>query len=240
MYFTVSGVPADLHVSNLNAQGFATGTLTIQGTPSAGDVGAHQVVITAQNGVGQTAQQTLTLNILTLTGTAPASGTTCNGNYNGTFNGSVTVSAGQNCAFYGGGVKGNVNVSGGHLALTNAAITGNIAIQGSAGFSINGGSISGNVTIQNVASGANGNQVCGANVTGNLNLNTNAVPINVGSIANQCLGNKVGGNLGISLNTGPVQVYNNAIGNNLSCTGNTSITGAGNVAQKKGGQCSAF
>jgi hypothetical protein len=240
MYFTVMGLPADLQYSNLTPQGFAGGTLTIQGTPSAGDAGMHQVQITAQNGVGVMAQQTLTLNILTLTGAAPASGSTCNGNYNGTFNRSVTVSAGQNCAFYGGSVQGNVAVTGGHVALTNATITGNMAIQGTAGFSINGGSISGNLTIQNVASGTTGNQVCGANVTGNLNVNTNTVPINIGSTANLCLGNKVGGNVGISLNAGPVQVYGNTIEKNLTCTDNTSITGAGNVAQKKLGQCSAF
>jgi hypothetical protein len=125
MYFTVTGLPADLNYSNLTSQGFAGGTLTIQGTPSAADIGVHQVQITAQNGVGVMARQTLTLNILTLTGPAPASGSPCNGNYNGTFNGSVTVWAGQNCAFFGGGVNGNVTVSGGHLALTNATVTRN-------------------------------------------------------------------------------------------------------------------
>src|SRR5205807_7487256 len=54
MYFTVTGLPADLHMSNLNPQSFATGTLTIQGTPSAGHAGVHQVTITAQKGVAPT------------------------------------------------------------------------------------------------------------------------------------------------------------------------------------------
>ena len=63
MYFTVTGLPSSLRASNLNAQGFATGTLMIQGTPSAADAGNHTVVITAQNGVGLPAQQTLTLRI---------------------------------------------------------------------------------------------------------------------------------------------------------------------------------
>jgi hypothetical protein len=39
MFFTVIGLPTDLQASNLTPGGFATGTLTIQGTPSAADVG---------------------------------------------------------------------------------------------------------------------------------------------------------------------------------------------------------
>ena len=74
MQFTVTGLPASLTFSNLNLQGFATGTLTIQGTPSGTDVGSHQVKITAQNGVGIAAQQTLMINIVGITGVAPTSG----------------------------------------------------------------------------------------------------------------------------------------------------------------------
>jgi hypothetical protein len=64
MYFTATGVPSSLSVSNRNPNGFATGTLTIQGTPTPSDVGVHQVQITAQNGVGGVARQTLTLQVL--------------------------------------------------------------------------------------------------------------------------------------------------------------------------------
>ena len=71
MFFTVTGLPADLQFSNLNTLGLATGTLTIQGTPSAADAGLHQVTITAQNGVGALAQQTLMLDIVSITGAAP-------------------------------------------------------------------------------------------------------------------------------------------------------------------------
>jgi hypothetical protein len=38
-----------------------------------------------------------------------SSGTTCNGQDNGTFHGNITVSAGQNCQFFGGAIIGNVN-----------------------------------------------------------------------------------------------------------------------------------
>ena len=126
------------------------------------------MTITAQNGVGIAAQQTLMLNIVGITGVAPTSGAKCNGNYTGTFNGSITVSAGQNCAFYFGGVTGNVSVIGGNFAATGANITGNVSIQGATGFSIGAGTtIAGNLTIQNVASASTTNQVCGTTVTGN-------------------------------------------------------------------------
>ena len=71
MYFTATGLPASLHFSNLTPGGFASGTLKIQGTPLASDVGTHQVQITAQNGVGTPAHQTLTLQVLPYNPTAP-------------------------------------------------------------------------------------------------------------------------------------------------------------------------
>ena len=241
MYFTVSGLPADLHASNLNPAGFAAGTLTIQGTPSAADLGPHQVQITAQNGVGTAAQQTLTLNIVAITGPAPVSGTACNGNYNGTFKGTITVSAGQNCAFYSGGVSGNVSVNGGNLALTNATVTGNMSIQGGSAFSIGPGTtIGGNLAIQNVASGSTTSQVCQANVAGNLEVSMNAIPISIGSFQNGCFGNSVGGNVDIQSNTMAIGVYDNTVAKNLSCSSNSSIAGSGNTARKKTGQCSGF
>lgn len=64
MFFAATGVPSSLTVSNRNPNGFATGTLTIQGTPAPSDLGTHQVQITAQNGVGGIARQTLTLQVL--------------------------------------------------------------------------------------------------------------------------------------------------------------------------------
>ncbi len=239
---TVTGLPADLHASNPEPSGIRRGnTLTIQGTPSAADLGPHQVQITAQNGVGTTAQQTLTLNIVGITGPAPVSGTACNGNYNGTFKGTITVSAGQNCAFYSGGVSGNISVNGGNLALTNATVTGNMSIQGGSAFSIGQGTkIGGNLAIQNVASGSTTSQICQANVAGNLEVSTNAIPINIGSFQNACFGNSVGGNLDIQSNTMAIGVYDNNVGKNLSCSSNSSIAGSGNTAGKKTGQCSGF
>jgi hypothetical protein len=60
-YFTTTGLPASLTAGNLNLAGYETGTLAIQGTPTSADAGTHKVSITAANGVGSAAQQTLTL-----------------------------------------------------------------------------------------------------------------------------------------------------------------------------------
>ena len=47
--------------------------------------------------------------------------------------------------------------------------------------------------------------------------------------------------LTITSNTAPIQVYENDVEKNLSCSNNTSITGGGNLAQKKKtGQCASF
>ena len=94
MYFTVTGLPASLKASNLNPQGYATGTLTIQGTPSAGDAGTRRVQIMARNGVGATAQQTLMLDLVKLTDQSRLSGNRCNGAYTGVFAGDIGVSLG--------------------------------------------------------------------------------------------------------------------------------------------------
>ena len=101
-----------------------------------------------------------------------------------------------------------------------------------------GVTISGNLTFQNILAGAGSSQVCGAIVIGNLTFQNNASPVLFG--ATGCVGNKVGGNVTILSNTAPVQVVNNIISKNLSCTSNTTITGSGNIANKKQGQCAAF
>jgi hypothetical protein len=239
MYFTVTGLPASLTASRLSPEGFATGTLTIQGSPTAADAGTRQVRITAQNGVGATTEQLLTLNIVSITAPAPATGATCNGAYNGTFNGTLVVSANQNCVIVGGGVNGNVN--GGSLVLQHVTVTGNLQIQGGAAFSIGQGTTVGkNLTIQNLSGAALTNQVCGARVDGNLTLSGNATPLQIGSLDGSCAGNSFRGTVTIQGNTAATKVFNNVMTKQLTCSGNTSITGGGNSAQKFSGQCSGF
>jgi hypothetical protein len=237
MYFTVSGLPASLQATNLGDGGFATGTLTIAGTPSAGDAGVHQVVITAYNGVGAIARQTLALNVIAFTAPAPASGTRCNGYYNGTFRGSLTVNAGQTCVIIGGGVTGSVLVNGGTLVLDHAAVGGNLQAIGRSTLTVaDGTTIGGNLTMAAVFANAT-SQVCGATVNGNVQLGANVSPVQIGSSDNSCAGNTIKGNAELLLNVGPAQFFNNVVSKNLSCLLNTTITGGGNVAGRTIGQC---
>ena len=260
MYFTVTGLPADLSFSNLNPEGLATGTLTIQGTPSAADAGLHRVEITADNGVGSKTQQILALTVIAFTGSVPASSNTCDGAYFGTFNGNVSAFPGQNCIFAGGGTTGNVTVNGGnvlfidgagvagsilvnsgHLALSQATISGDVTIRGTSGFSIDTGTtLGGNLIITN-ASDSSISQLCGTEVAGDVDVLNNAAPIELGSPSPSCPGNSLGGNVLVRFNTAATSIYNNLVAGTLDCSDNTSIEGGGNSAgQQKQGQCVQF
>ena len=232
MYFTVTGLPASLKASNLNPQGFATGTLTIQGTPLPGDAGSRVVQIRARNGVGATAQRSLTLKIIKLA-SAPAAGSQCNGAYNGFFEGDIVVSADQICMFIGGGVRGNVTVLGGDFTLSHAKVTGNVRIQGWSQFSISAGSeIVGGLTIEDVSS-VSSNKLCATMVAGDLLVSDNAIPIEIGSLQASCPGNSFGRNVVIRNNGDPIQIYNNEIARTLRCTDNLSLAGGNNSAEDK-------
>lgn len=248
MYFTVTGLPPGLQASNLDAAGFATGTLTVQTIPNAVlTPGVYKVTITAENGIGVPATQTLTITIPASTATAPASGTSCNGAYTGPFNGNITVSAGQNCSFIGSAsspavITGNISQMGGTLNLVNASVSGNVAVQGASAFSISPRTTIGkNLSIDNVASGAATNQVCGTTVSGSMEVNNNAVPVQIGSFyPDACPGNAVKINMNVLNNIGATAVYNNSITKILSCSANVSIAGQGNTAVSKQGQCAGF
>lgn len=189
---------------------------------------AGDPVYAATTGTGQ-------LTVANITGRAPASGDTCNGTYNGAFNGNITVSTGQNCMFLNGSITGNVAVNGGNFGITGGTISGNVQIQGATAFTIGQDTtITGNLAVQNIGQDSVINQISGARINGNLDASYNAAPIQFGP------GNFVGGNAGIQNNTAPITVYNNAIQKTLSCSNNISITGTGNTAQKESGQCSGF
>jgi YVTN family beta-propeller protein len=189
---------------------------------------------------------------------APPSGTTCNGVYNGTFKGSITVSSGQNCQFISGGqITGNVAENGGNLSLNGASVGGSISIS-SGTFSLISDTIAGNVSIDDDAVNAT-NSICGSQINGTLQFDSNGTWVQIGSSSpTSCAGNKVGGNLEAlgntgstfifantvvknltaSNNTGPLDVVNNTVGGTLTCSGNTNlIMGGGNTAKKKVGQC---
>ncbi len=210
----------------------------------------------------------------------PSSGTACDGIYNGTFNGNITVSSGQTCTFVGGGITGNVRMTGGSLVLSNVSVGGNVQINGGGMFAIGPSTIiRGDLQIQNIPAGSDLNVVCGADVKGNLQFQNNAASVEIGSYPS-CPGNTIGGDLQVQNNTAATQIYNNTVSgnlqnlnstaatvidgntvggnlqagnntvstqvfnnsvtNNLQCQNDTSITGGGNTAKQKQGQCSSF
>ena len=70
------------YVNNNNGTGTLSGKATVSGI--------YPITFTASNGVGAAATQSFTLTSET---TVPASGTTCNGVYIGTFSGNITFQA---------------------------------------------------------------------------------------------------------------------------------------------------
>jgi YVTN family beta-propeller protein len=191
---------------------------------------------------------------------APVAGNLCNGIYKGTFNGNVTVAAGQDCIFLNGRITGNVNVVGGNFALNGSAVGGNLTVNGGGTYTLGpSATVGGNLKIQNISPGTANNSVCGTTVNGNMQVDNNGTVIQMGSTAPLfCAGNtiglnlevtddsnaalmfdnSVGGNMSVLDNTGPVDVVGNAIGGNLLCQDNPDlIMGGGNTAKKKTGQC---
>jgi hypothetical protein len=194
--------------------------------------------------------------------TAPATGSRCNGIYNGTFKGNLTVSAGQDCIFLTGQITGNVNVVGGNFALNDSSVGGNLTINGGGTYTLGpAATVGGNLIIQKIPPGSADNSVCGTTVNGNMQLSNDGTAVQIGSTAplfcaantiggslevvdnsNSMLmfDNSVGGNMSVVDNTGPLDVVSNTVRGNLLCQGNTDlIMGGGNKASKITGQCNA-
>ena len=239
---------------------------------------------------------------VTFTATAPSKGTLCNGAYSGTFNGNLTVTAGQTCVFVGGAVTGNIQQSGGTVEIIQSTVDGNLQVTGGGIFTVTSGStVKGNLQVQSIPAGPATNLVCGSSVDGNLQYQNNGTAVLIGAAAPaSCPGNLIDGNLTIQSNSAPAsatgntvkgnltlqsntaaagavdntvkgnltvqsntadtvvdgntvsgnlqdqsntaatQVFTNIVGGNLQCQSNTTITGGGNTAKSKQGQCSAF
>jgi hypothetical protein len=249
--FTESGaLPAGVtFVDNLN------GTATLSGTATTS--GIFPITVIAKNTAGSSAALAFTL---TTAATVPSASSKCNGVYNGTFKGNLTISAGQTCMFVGGGVTGNIVENGGNLVLTSASVGGSIQANGGT-FSVGPGvTIKGNFTMIEIAKSNVQNQLCGATIGGNLTVLGSGTPIAIGSGTTSCPGNSITGSLTVSANNAATSIYNNTVGGSLldlanfkptqvfanhvnvilSCLGDVSITGGGNTASVKQGQCSKF
>jgi hypothetical protein len=185
----------------------------------------------------------------------PVTGTTCNGVFNQTFDGDVTVFPGQSCIFLGGGITGRVRVEGGRFELRYATVGGNVEIDGASTFTIGpSASIGGNLETHNVEPNAERNEVCGSNVKGNLEFLNNESAVRIGSTdPTSCLGNVVGTNLEVHNNSGstavdgntvagdlldhnnsaPTEIFNNIVTGNLECKHDSTITGGLNFASRR-------
>ncbi|MHB8484616.1 MAG: Ig domain-containing protein [Candidatus Acidiferrales bacterium] len=156
---------------------------------------------------------------------SPPSSTACNGVYNGTFNGDITVSSGQTCTFIGGGISGNVHMTGGSLFLSNANVGGDVQINGGGVFNIGPSTtIQGQLQAQNIPGGSGLSIVYGATVKGNLQFQNNAASIEIG-LPSSFPPNVIGGNLQVQNNTASTQIYNNMVSGNLLDQDNTAATG---------------
>jgi len=201
------------YVNNNNGTGTLSGKATVSGI--------YTITFTAQNGVGTPATQSFTLTSET---TVPASSTTCNGVYIGTFSGNIIVSSGQNCIFEKGGATGNITETGGNIALSNSAIGGNIVVNG--GIYVIGPSttIKGSLTIQSIPTGSAQNMICGATVSGSLTLQSDGTAATIGSGSPSCAANTIGGSLTLQSNKAAVVLAGNTIKGSVTDQSNTAAT----------------
>jgi hypothetical protein len=184
-------------------------------TPTAVPLTGGQVLVAGGSHGGPVASAELYK--VTITGPAPASGASCNGVYDGTFNGNLTVSPGQNCLFVSGGVTGNVIVTGGNLELLQSRVGGNVQVNGGGAFNIGPGStIDGNLELQGLPGGAGLNQLCGSTVNGNVQFQNNGTAMLLGGSAPAwCMGNTIHGNLQVQNNPAATTMAGNTVDGNL-------------------------
>ena len=98
-----------------------------------------------------------------------------------------------------------------------------------------GVAIDGNLVIQNVP-GTQQGTVCGTTVKGNLQVQNNASPMEIGGSI--CGGDTVSGNLQVNNNTAMTDVSFNNVSGNLQCQGNTNFTSSSNTVKgNTQGQC---
>ena len=180
---------------------------------------------------------TITGNVQSAGGPVSLLGTSVGGNVQGT---NATIGIGP-----GSSVGGNVQTSGGAAEC----------MQGTSGKPVQ---VTGNVQVQSLPVSSTLSTICVLNIGGNLQIQSNGSPIQVGG-SSSCTGNTVAGNLQVQNNTatvtiggtgagfgntttkGNIQVQgntgggtltNNSAGNNCQLSGDSpKITGSGNSAK---------
>ena len=175
--------------------------------------------------------------------------------------GNITETGG-NLVLSGGSVGGNVTVAGGTFSIgPSTTIKSNLVVQSipksSATNQVCGTTISGSLQFQSNGTAVligSGSSSCAGNVIkGSIQVTSNSAAITIdGNTISSSLqvqsntgattmdGNTVGGSLQDQSNTGPTQLISNIITGVLQCQSNTTITGSGNTAASKTGQCAKF
>jgi hypothetical protein len=132
----------------------------VSGAPALATV-ATQASLPITAGQGTLAAANYTFNpiggTLTIgfTATATASRSLCNGAHNRTFDGNLTVSAGQNCIFVNGAITGDVTQNGGNFELNQSKDGENVQVNGGVTFLIGPVSdIAGNLQITKIPAGS--------------------------------------------------------------------------------------
>jgi hypothetical protein len=144
--------------------------------------------------------------------------------------------------------------------LTSATVTGNLQAVGGTFAVGSGTSIKGNMAVLNLGKSAAQNTICGAAIGGTLQVVASFTPIAIGNGTASCPGNSIGSSLTATANDAAIAIYGNTIGGSLTdtanfqptqifsnnikgsltCTADVSITGGGNTAKVKTGECAKF
>jgi hypothetical protein len=168
----------------------------------------------------------------------------------GTFSIGPTASIGGNLQIQ------NLPASAGTNQVCGASVQGNLEIQNSGTATLIGSPgcagnvVGGNLQVQsNTATTAIYNNTIAGDLSAQSNtaltqIYSNTVKGNLSDQSNTALtqiySNTVKGNLTDQNNTAGSQVFNNAVISTLQCSGDSSITGGGNTAKSKQGQCATF
>jgi hypothetical protein len=191
------------------------------------------------------------------TATAAAAATSCPPVLaNKTIYGDVFVPPGVYCGIFNTIVFGNVTASRGSILDIGAGsyVSGNVVgLEGSDLSFYGGAAVGQNVTARQPAPlnqapfyMCNASVFGSVSITGGSNNKPSPFPITIGGPICAAFGDQTGNSIRQSLtlsnHQGPSQIYNNAIGGRLSCSGNSPApTGGGNAATGgKYGQCSSL
>ena len=251
------------HASGLNGKncnGFYTGTYNGNLTVSSGQS------CTFTNGgitgnLTQTGGTVVLENSSFVKGSLQASSGILSISSSSSVSGNLQITGG-NLSISNSSVSGNLQITGGGTFSIGPTVSigGNLQIQNlpaSAGTNqICGDSVLGNLTVQQsgTATLIGSTSGCAGNmVDGNLEVESNTAATKIyyntvkgnlevlsNTAATAIYNNTVNGNLEDQNNTAATQVFTNAVTADLECSGNSSITGGGNKAKRKQGQCTTF